>query len=358
VDNNEREDMMLGFPTHSRMTSFSLRRVCLYVTAIFWPFLLSPAVCIAGMVTYSFDDGHINTYEVAVPILESQGQVGTINAVLTWVGNVDRMSLTQLLEVEAKGWEICSQSVTHPKFDLIPQRYEDELLTGWSPTGGTSYTYQTSHTYDQLNLVLQDGDTMSKRDSVSEVEANPDSFYFDLANHIVYVHTSDSSSPATHEMRAVSVERELEYSKQEFRNIGLNVQNFVVPHSQWNATRALVAKKFYHTAAAAGGPPPDELNVNPLPLQNPGWLARRVIHSDTSIETAKAWVDSAASQDIWLILMFHGVCDTDADECWPTANLQALVEYVANLGISVVTQEQGYEMAKARSMPWLILLID
>lgn len=348
--------MMPGFPTHIRIRSFSLKKVCLCVTAILWPLLLSPAACPAGMVTYSFDDGDINTYEVAVPVLEANGQVGTVNPVVTWVGNVNRISLTQLLELEAKGWEICSHSFTHPKFDLIPQRYEDELLIGWSPTEGTSYTYQTSHSYDQLNLVLQDGDTMHKRDSVSEVDANPDSFHFDLTNHIVYVHTSDSSSPATHEMRAFSVERELEYSILEFRDMGLNVHNFVVPHSQWNASRALMAKKFYHTAATASGPPPDELSVNPLPLQNPDWLARRVIHPGTSIEEAKAWVDAAASQDIWLILMFHDICDTA--ECWPTANLQALVEYVANLGISVVTQEQGYEMGKARNMPWLILLID
>ena len=126
-------------------------------------------VCIVGKVgatgylTYSFDDGNKSTYTKAYPILAAHGQVGTANPRLDGILDGWSMTVQQLLELEAAGWEICSHSVTHPNLTNLPLTYADE--------------------------------------------------------------TSEAPN---------SAERELEMSKIGFIDLGLNVQNFVVPGSRWN----------------------------------------------------------------------------------------------------------------------------
>jgi peptidoglycan/xylan/chitin deacetylase (PgdA/CDA1 family) len=91
-------------------------------------------VCIVGKVgatgylTYSFDDGEIETYTKAYPILAAHGQVGTANVKLEGVlsGKSWCMNVQHLVELEAAGWEICSHSVTHPNLTNLPLTYADE----------------------------------------------------------------------------------------------------------------------------------------------------------------------------------------------------------------------------------------
>jgi len=305
-------------------------------------------VTIAAMLTYSFDDGHITTYTKALPILEKYGQVGTANVVLDFVesGDSDWMDQSQLLDLESKGWEICSHSITHPTFSEIPQRYSDEILTGWSKTPGTLFTYQCDSSYEDIPLVIEDGKRLKRKWSLDDVDDYPGSFYFDKEEKRIYVHTFDGDNPSLHEMRSDSVQRELEQSKLGLINLGLNVQNFIVPFSDWNEERRDMAVEYYNSV----GDGYHNGYFNNIPPDDPYWLARRPIYNTTTVEEVKSWIEQAISEDKWLILMFHYIGEPPQDSPWPAGywseeNLKALVEWVSTQDILVVTQQEGIELA-------------
>ena len=311
-------------------------------------FSLVNKATIAAMLTYSFDDGHITTYTKALPILEKYGQVGTANVVLDFVesGDSDWMDQFQLLDLESKGWEICSHSITHPTFSEIPQRYSDEILTGWSKTPGTLFTYQCESSYEDIPLVIEDGKRLKRKWSLDDVDDYPGSFYFDKEEKRIYVHTFDGDNPSLHEMRSDSVERELEQSKLGLINLGLNVQNFIVPFSDWNEERRDMAVEYYNSV----GDGYHNGYFNNIPPDDPYWLARRPIYNTTTVEEVKSWIEQAISEDKWLILMFHYIGEPPKNCSWPDGwwseeNLKALVEWVSTQDILVVTQQEGIELA-------------
>ncbi len=296
----------------------------------------------SGMLTYSFDDGLLSVHQVALPILQSHNQVGTVNVVLDEVlSNLpNRLHTDHLFDLESKGWEICSHSITHPHFSKIPQTYGDEILVEWTRTSGMSHTFQCSYGYDELPFVLEDGQTLTSKTSIFEVEALPGSYYFDNENNLVYVHTMSQDDPSFHAMRSDSVERELEWSKLGLNDLGVAVQNFVVPYGEWNADRALSARNYYNSVAC-GGPTPN----NPLPISNLWHLCKRVIKTDTSVDEVKDWIEQYVLEDeTWLILTFHAVGNEVGWDSWPESNLEELSAWVESNGIMAVTHQQGLEL--------------
>jgi len=89
------------------------------------------------MITITFDDGLLNTYEVAFPIMEKYGfrgvvyiPTGILTGQLKTVRTDDRpyMTLEQIEELCRAGWEVGSHSVTHRNFrDLDDNEVEREL---------------------------------------------------------------------------------------------------------------------------------------------------------------------------------------------------------------------------------------
>lgn len=74
------------------------------------------------LITLTFDDGLLNTYEVAFPLMEKHGLKGVAfiaTGILTGEVKTVRMddarymSLDQIRELYSEGWEIGSHSVTH-----------------------------------------------------------------------------------------------------------------------------------------------------------------------------------------------------------------------------------------------------
>jgi len=303
--------------------------------------MLTSQEAFSAMLTYSFDDGHISTYTLAFPILNQYNQVGTANVVSNWVGLTDRVNPNQLLEMQNAGWEICSHSKTHCHFSEIPQTYNDDVLSGWTKTIGTTYTYQTNYTYDQLPFVLQDGNILEQKNSIEEVDTTPGSYYFDSVNSLVYVHTTNGFSPVDHEVRCDSVQRELEMSKIELTNMGLNVQNFIVPYSDWSEKRCDLATQYYNSV----GDGYHNGYLNDIPPDDFYWLARRPIYNTTTLEEVKSWIEEAIVENKWLILMFHIIGEGEYYLSWSEENLEALAKWVNNQDILVVTQQEGIELA-------------
>lgn len=80
------------------------------------------------MITLTFDDNLLDTYEVAFPIMEKYGvkgiaycPTGLLTGSVKTVRTDERayMNLRQLKELHNAGWEIGSHSVTHPRFDRL-----------------------------------------------------------------------------------------------------------------------------------------------------------------------------------------------------------------------------------------------
>jgi peptidoglycan/xylan/chitin deacetylase (PgdA/CDA1 family) len=75
-------------------------------------------------VIITFDDGNIDIYNDAYPILKKYGFVATFYVVQTYVNGKDMISTDQLKELINNGWEIGSHSKTHAH---LPAISEDEL---------------------------------------------------------------------------------------------------------------------------------------------------------------------------------------------------------------------------------------
>ena len=318
----------------------------------------------AAMLTYSFDDGHISVYSEAFSILENYGQVGTANVISNAVLNANQgwsqkgMNSIQLIEMQNAGWEICSHSKTHPHFSKIPQTYNDEFLNDWTSVSGASYTYQTNYFYQELPFVLEGEITLKRRSSVEEVEATLGSYYFDASSNQVYVHKTDNSDPSFNEMRADSVQRELEMSKSELTEMGLDIQNFIVPYSDWSENRRELAIEYYNSVGAGY----HDGWVNDIPPDDLYWLARFYIRgTETTIDDVKALISETIDEDGWLILMLHSIGEPPEgcgwpDGYWPEEDLIDLADWVSTQDIQVVTQQQG--LAAVPIPPSFILLLS
>jgi peptidoglycan/xylan/chitin deacetylase (PgdA/CDA1 family) len=75
----------------------------------------------------TFDDGNLDTYFNAYPIMQQYGFTGTLYVVGNYVGVDPFMSVDQIKEMAAGGWEIGSHSMRHldlTSLDTNQQRYE------------------------------------------------------------------------------------------------------------------------------------------------------------------------------------------------------------------------------------------
>lgn len=89
------------------------------------------------MITITFDDGLLNTYEVVFPIMEKYSFRGVVfipTGLLTGaiktvrLDNEPYMTLEQIKELAHAGWEVGSHSVTHRNFkELTPEQVAREL---------------------------------------------------------------------------------------------------------------------------------------------------------------------------------------------------------------------------------------
>ncbi len=75
-------------------------------------------------VVITFDDGNIDNYSNALPILKKYGFVATFFVVETYVNGEEMISTDQVKELIQNGWEIGSHSKTHPHLPNI----SEELL--------------------------------------------------------------------------------------------------------------------------------------------------------------------------------------------------------------------------------------
>jgi peptidoglycan/xylan/chitin deacetylase (PgdA/CDA1 family) len=75
----------------------------------------------------TFDDGHLNNYTIAFPIMQKYGFTGVVYIVGNYMGADQYMNADQIKEMAAAGWEVGSHGISHldlTTLDPARQRYE------------------------------------------------------------------------------------------------------------------------------------------------------------------------------------------------------------------------------------------
>jgi peptidoglycan/xylan/chitin deacetylase (PgdA/CDA1 family) len=75
----------------------------------------------------TFDDGHLNNYTTAFPIMQKYGFTGVLYIVANYLGADQYMNADQIKEMAAAGWEVGSHSISHSDLTSLEpyrQRYE------------------------------------------------------------------------------------------------------------------------------------------------------------------------------------------------------------------------------------------
>ncbi len=77
----------------------------------------------------TFDDGHLNNYKAAFPIMEKYGFTGVLYIVGSYMGAPQYMSVDQIKEMVEAGWEVGSHTMRHLDLSsLDPQQQQYEIV--------------------------------------------------------------------------------------------------------------------------------------------------------------------------------------------------------------------------------------
>ncbi len=77
----------------------------------------------------TFDDGHLNNYTTAFPIMQKYGFTGVLYVVGNYIGIDDYLNADQIKEMAAAGWEVGSHSMSHADLTVLePQRQRAEVV--------------------------------------------------------------------------------------------------------------------------------------------------------------------------------------------------------------------------------------
>jgi peptidoglycan/xylan/chitin deacetylase (PgdA/CDA1 family) len=102
----------------------------------------------------TFDDGNLDNYTNAFPIMQRYGFSGVMYIVGNYIGAPRYMNVDQIREMTGAGWEVGSHSMTHPDLTKIdPQLLNYEILASRKYLGmelglpilSFSYPFGTSH---------------------------------------------------------------------------------------------------------------------------------------------------------------------------------------------------------------------
>lgn len=130
------------------------------------------------MISFVFDDGARDVYENAFPILGEHP--GVVYMPTGWVGRPRYLTLDQLHEMHAAGWEIASHSIDHPDLtklsddDVLRQLVEsNEWLAEHGFNRGMSHFAVPFGAWTTREAVLADGLYDSIRPTASGYNMSP-----------------------------------------------------------------------------------------------------------------------------------------------------------------------------------------
>jgi peptidoglycan/xylan/chitin deacetylase (PgdA/CDA1 family) len=149
------------------------------------------------------------------------------------------------------------------------------------------------------------------------------------------------SHPDLTTLTATQLTNQLKNSQSTLINkFGGPVADFASPYGAYNATTISAIQKYYrsHRSTDTGFNTKDNWNIYDLRVQN--------IYNTTSPAEVQGWVNEAATQHVWLILVYHEVAATPADPsdvAYTTtpADLEAEIQTIKSSSLGIVTIDQA-----------------
>jgi len=115
----------------------------------------------ASAIAIGFDDAFASVYTEAYPLMKARGLRGTIYVPTFYIGQAGYMTVEQLQEMYADGWDISSHGKTATP--LAGLTYEQQLveindamdaLDGWGFTRSSRYVAYSGGSYDSNTLLV------------------------------------------------------------------------------------------------------------------------------------------------------------------------------------------------------------
>jgi peptidoglycan/xylan/chitin deacetylase (PgdA/CDA1 family) len=292
-----------------------------------------------GMVTLSFDDGLAGVYRHALPILRQRNQTGVTGIIYTKLdaANNDYMTVGQIAELQANGWEIASHGYTHKRPTDIPKYYADERLDGFKSESRLEHAFQTSYEYAQIACLLDGGQPLAEAGSLDDLCRAKSGFFFDREIEELHVKPlAPKAKGSDLDIRACSYERELDQSQKALTALGFKVESYITPYNFWNREMQELARRYYRQVATGWGAP------NALETFNRLYISRNVIHQqDTVASVTRMLREQAVDKHEWVVLCFHDIGESVGWEPWAAERLDKLSEWLAANGLTTVTLAQG-----------------
>jgi hypothetical protein len=302
-----------------------------------------------GMVTFSFDDGIISSYQNGLPILKSRGQLATAGIVASRVtsGNEDYMTVDHVRELAKNGWEIASHSLTHTRPIQIPKTYDQEPISGFCVDEKGHDHFHAQYDYDLIAGLYQDDKPMSEVENVQQLIDTPGTYWYDRPIGELHVHPFRGGDPEALNIRAGSYQRELEESKRILIGLGFDVDSYIAPYNYWTDDVEAMSKRYYARACTGRDSDNRPASFDPYAIK------RFMVHSKDSAQSLIRIIkDHAVEYGSWVVFCIHGVGDSMGWEPYPSESLDAVSAWVAEQKIPVVTVRQGTAiMLESRKKP-------
>ncbi len=280
-------------------------------------------------------------------------QIATLPASEAWnafVGTltppVGTISLTIFHLLQSVGsltvdnFDLRSMSDVEPETDAFDKGYVSLTFDdGWMSQYTTARTIlNTAGLKGNFNIITtatneSDGDTsdpLNYMDPAQVLELAAD-------GHEIGAHSRTHPSLPT--LSGAALTAEIQGPKDDLIAMGINpVQSFVYPYGEYSDDVVQAVKDAGYTNARTVNDGYTDKATDPylLSVQN--------VLQTTTVDQVKQWIDTAIAQRTWLLLVLHGV-DNTGDEYGTTPEvLQGIVDYLVQVGASVITPSQGRQM--------------
>lgn len=169
----------------------------------------------------TFDDGNLNNYTAAFPIMQKYGFTGVLYIVGNYMGADQFMNVDQIREMAAAGWEVGSHGMNHKDLTLLePQEQRSEIVDskkylentlgvpintiaypyGLSDPSVIDFTYFAGYTAGMsLGASQQQGTgnlfTLQRRDIKGTYDLNQFAYFLPWKGDPIYLPATPTSTP-------------------------------------------------------------------------------------------------------------------------------------------------------------------
>ncbi|WP_169727929.1 polysaccharide deacetylase family protein [Desulfovibrio inopinatus] len=287
------------------------------------------------MLTLTFDDGLKSVIQHGFPLLQKHHVPAVVGVISRRVesGDPDFLNIDDLKVLAQAGFEIASHGTNHIRPIEAPLTYTAEPLNAVRDSQNTML-WRASYFYPILTDIVQDNHVLSRVQAFSNLKAQAGSYFFDVSIGRIVIHPY----PGERKFRAMSYEREMAQSKMHLEKYGFHISSYIVPYNYWTRKTRDLSLSMYSNVAVGGN------RANYKHDADRHALKRFVVHSDHSLQKLSGIIEKDAIQnDGWVIFCLHGVGDSVGWEPISSQTLDALLTWVHQHQVDVVTLQEGSE---------------